>query len=102
MDFGCACRIQQFPPQVVNVDWNRIGLQFVIDPIEPLLEQRLGHHPTNTPHQVLQDRGLTPGQKHRDRANPHVSTDRIEADIASREHGAKRPPGGVARPLCAQ
>src|ERR1700721_2400891 len=74
---------------MVHMDGNRVRFQFLIDPVELFFQDGLRHDPALPPQQVLQDCALATGQLQRKFAYSHVSSDRIQYNIARLELDAK-------------
>jgi len=73
--------IQQSAPQVMDVNWNRIRLEFIIDPVELLLEHCFGHHSPQAPHQMFKNRKLATRERQGARCNSHITSDGIKNDV---------------------
>jgi hypothetical protein len=100
MDLCGGRRIGQLPTQMVDVDGNGIGPEFVINAVELYLKHRLRHNPTQASHQVFEDRAFTPRQGHERRAHAHITTERVEVNVTGLEYGSQRRQGGAAGPWC--
>src|SRR5258708_11224747 len=58
VNFGGRTRGHELAPQVMHMDGHCVRGKFILDSIELLLENRLGHHAAKAPHEVLKDRAF--------------------------------------------
>jgi hypothetical protein len=75
MNFGGRTRRLEFPSQMMHMNWDRVGFQFVIDAIEPFFEHRLRYHTTEPPHQVFENCAFAPRQRQGRGSDAHVAPD---------------------------
>ena len=81
MNLDSRSGIQQLAAQVMDVNRNRIRFEFIIDPVELLLEHCFGHHSSQAPHQVLKDRKLATRERQGGGCNSHITSNGIEDNI---------------------
>src|SRR5207245_11408659 len=77
--------------QIVDVNRDGVGLEFVVETVELLLKHSLGYDTTKPSHEVLQDRGLASGKRNVGRVNAHVPSYGVEMDVAGIQGHAQGP-----------
>src|SRR3989442_4705857 len=102
MNLDGRSRLLQLAPEVVDMNGDRVGFDQVIDPIELVLEDRLGHYTPETPHQLLERGGLSSRQENIGPVDDDLATDRVEREIARVQDGSERPAGAAQQRLDAR
>src|SRR5215468_9721688 len=87
VDFDRCSGSLQFAAQMVDVDWNGIRLELVVDPVKLLLQDSLGHDAAKPAHQQLERGALAPRQRDLFAADRDVPAYRIEGDVAGLQDG---------------
>jgi len=67
---------------MVDMDGNGIRFQFVINPVELFLQNRLRHDTALSPHQMFQNCAFAAGKLQQVATYSHVPPDCVEADVA--------------------
>src|SRR6516165_3780854 len=66
----------------MDVNWNSVGLKFLIESVELVFKDRFWNHPTKAPHEVLQDSALPARKLDISVIHAYVSPDGIELNVA--------------------
>src|SRR6202051_3260545 len=82
------------PPEMVDMNRNRVRFQFVVHAVELLLEYRSGDHAAESSHQQLEDRKLLTAQRDRCRVDADVAANSTKSQVPRLESHAQR----MARP----
>ena len=77
----------------MDVDRNGVGAQLVAHAVELLFQYGLGHDPSETADQVLQDGDLLPGERHDLAVDFDIAPHGVEHQIAGLQANAERPAG---------
>src|SRR5690242_637071 len=95
MDLHLSTGIQQFPPQMMDVNWNSVGLEFLVKTVEPVFKDRFWNDPATAPHEVLQDGTLPAWKLDKSVIHAYVSPDRVELNVASPQIEPECPTGSA-------
>jgi hypothetical protein len=95
VDLSVGASLIQTFAQPVDMDGDCIRLGLVVNPIELFLKNGTRHDPALAAQELLEERNLPAGQRDRVSFNAKVPPNRIECDVAGRQHdpeGTSRPP----------
>src|ERR1700692_3675853 len=82
------------PPEMVDMNRNRVRFQLVVHAVELLLEYRSGYHAAESSHQQLEDRKRLTAKRDRCRVDADVAANGVKSQVSRLEGHAQR----MARP----
>src|SRR5262249_41548435 len=71
--------------QVMDVNWNGIGFEFLLEPIEFILKDGFRDDTAKAPHQMLQDGAFPAREWDVRRIHAHIPSNRVKLDVACLE-----------------
>jgi hypothetical protein len=83
----------------MDVNWNSVGLKFLIESVELVFKDRFWNYATEAPHEVLQDRVLSARELDISVIHAYVSPDGVQSNVACPQIEPESPTGSPQQGL---